>query len=265
MNASPQFPADDGAPSLPVGYADWKKSSASPVLLASLAELGRIAALGTTTHQLLTELVQLTTLATTVDGAGTMSCPEVGNRVNFVHADSTRTTKVDRLQDQLQQGPCHVSVQTRQPLAVRDFADVTAARQWPQLAASALDVGLHSALAVPLLARGRVWGILNVYRNQPHNWTFADLLISKTLADLAASLLVLTTDVERGRTHPRACPALPVAGRIVPEKPPIIVKGEDDQRADLLRAIVDARIERLNKRLSTARAQLPRQVVHRQG
>src|SRR5688572_77177 len=87
--------------------------------------------------------------------------------------------------------PQRTSVQTRQPVAMRDFADTAAARQWPQLAAAALDLGLHSTLAVPLLARGRVWGVLDVYRDQRHGSTFADLLISKTLADQVAFLLVL--------------------------------------------------------------------------
>jgi len=244
-------PGTHPVPSLPDGYDDWKKSSASPVLLTTLAELARIAARGASTEALLAELTQLTMLATTVDGAGAMSCTDT--TVTFVHADGPRTATIDQLQEKLQQGPCLTSVQTQQPVAVRNFSEPTARQQWPELAPAALDVGLHSTLAVPLLARGRAWGVLDIYRDQPHRWTFADLLISKTLADVVVSLLMLTTDLERAR-----------AGQQInaPRTAPDAVSAENEPadgsvRAELLRATLDARLERLNARLNTARKQTP--------
>lgn len=199
MRYTPRVPSDHQSPSpyLPVGYEDWKKSSVSPVLLTALAELARSAARGAGTEALLMELTQLTMLATTADGAGTMTC--AGTTVTFVHADSPRATKVDRLQERLQQGPCRTSAQTQRPIAVHDFGEPLAREQWPDLAPAALDAGLHSTLAVPLLARGRAWGVLDVYRTRPHHWTFADLLVSKTLADVVVSLLAMSTDLEAAR------------------------------------------------------------------
>ena len=182
-------------------YAEWKKSSVSPVLLTAVAELARIAAVGLNSDELLRELAQLTMLATSVDGVGTMRCS--GARVAFVHADCSRTAKIDRLQERLQQGPCRTSVKTREAIAVGDFAAAEAIDQWPDLAAAALAEGLHSALAVPLLARGRVWGVLDIYRAYPHRWTVADLIISKTLAEVAVSLLVLSADRDRAREAAR--------------------------------------------------------------
>ena len=247
-------PAARPPSSLPEGFEDWTKSSASPVLLTTLAELARVAARGVGTETLLRELAQLTMLATTVDGAGTMSC--TGTTMTFVHADNPRTASVDQLQEKLQQGPCLTSVQTQQPVAVRDFSETSARQQWPDLAPAALEAGFHSTLAVPLLARGQAWGVLDIYRDQPHRWTFADLLISKTLAEVVVSLLVLVTDLDRARA-PGPPPAT-TDPRISPVAASQRGSGEtgSSARVELLRATLDARFERLNARLSTARDQL---------
>ncbi len=265
MSSTPPPPPDPL--SVAEGYEDWKRASVSPILLTTLAELARIAARGASTGALLAELTQLTMLATTVDGVGAMSCTDT--RVTFVHADSPRTSTVDRLQERLQQGPCSTSVQTQRPVAVPDFAEPSARQQWPDLAPAALDVGLHSTLAVPLLARGRAWGVLDIYRDQPHRWTFADLLVSKTLADVVVSLLVLATDLENARaeTHHRGAGSVPGAGasQVAPTDDSDVATSSDlthdaggTVRVDLLRATLDARLERLNTRLKATRMQLPK-------
>jgi hypothetical protein len=261
MSFTPRPPPDLHSFSLPVGYEDTKKSSVSPILLTTLAELARTAARGVSTQVLLAELAQLTMLATTADGVATMSC--VDTAVTFVHADSPRTRTVGQLQERLQQGPCRTSVQAQQPVAVNDFAESTARRQWPDLAPAALKVGLHSALAVPLLARGQSWGVLDIYRDQPHRWTFADLLISKTLADVVVSLLVMGADLECARTttHPRT--SLPTPDARTPQNEPAASdhgngngNGNGTVRADLLRATLGVRLKRLNTRLGASRNQL---------
>jgi GAF domain-containing protein len=262
MSFTPRPPPDSHSSSLlPVGYEEWKKSSVSPILLTTLAELARIAARGVSTEALLAELVQLTMLATTVDGAGTMSC--IDTTVTFVHADSPRTMTVDQLQERLQQGPCRTSVQTQQPVAVRDFAESTSRRQWPDLAPAALKVGLHSTLAVPLLARGQAWGVLDIYRDQPHRWTFADLLICKTLADVVVSLLVIATDLEGARTATQPRTPLSTPDADTPQNEPGATDHGNSNgstvRADSLRATLNARLKRLNTRLSATRNQLSKQ------
>ena len=226
------------------GSPDWK-SGVSPILLTALSELARSAANGVGAQALLEELAQLTALVASFDGVGTMSYTATG--LEFVHADNVRTQRVDLLQERLQQGPCLTSINTRQPVPVHDFTGAAARQQWPELAPEAVDAGLRSTLAVPLLAGGRAWGVLDVYREQPHHWTFADLLISKTLADVVASLLVLMPDPEDA-LGPNSGSARAAAQTRRKE-----IETDSGERVDRLQATLNGRLQRLNTRLNATR------------
>ena len=125
----------------------------------------------------------------TVDGAGVMVLRE--GRSRFVHASNQRVDTLERLQDVLQQGPCGEAMATRRAVIVEDLAQTP---RWPQFTRRALRLGLRSVLSVPLLARGQVWGSLDLIRSSPGPYSPDDLAAAGTLADVATSYVVIGAD-----------------------------------------------------------------------
>jgi GAF domain-containing protein len=71
-----------------------------------------------------------------------------------------RSSQLDTLQDELDTGPCVQCLRTGAP---QEFEPVTSDERWPEFAASARRAGLIACLALPLLARGLLIGVLNLY------------------------------------------------------------------------------------------------------
>lgn len=93
-------------------------------------------------------------------------CDGVGMRL-LGHAESgarvstdTRSSELDTLQDELDEGPCVECLRTGE---VRDLEPITADARWPAFAPSARRAGLVACLALPLVADGGVIGTLNLY------------------------------------------------------------------------------------------------------
>jgi GGDEF domain-containing protein len=62
-----------------------------------------------------------------------------------------------------------------------------------------VDVGLRAVTALPLLARGRSWGVLDLYRAEPRRLTPRELHAARTLAQVATSYLVVASDRDAAR------------------------------------------------------------------
>jgi GAF domain-containing protein len=71
-----------------------------------------------------------------------------------------RSSRLDALQDELDAGPCVQCLRTGAPY---EFEPVTSDERWPEFAPSARRAGLIAGLALPLLARGLLIGVLNLY------------------------------------------------------------------------------------------------------
>jgi GAF domain-containing protein len=71
-----------------------------------------------------------------------------------------RSSKLDALQDELDDGPCVECLRTG---VVHDLEPVTSDERWPTFAPSARGEGLIACLALPLVARGELIGALNLY------------------------------------------------------------------------------------------------------
>ena len=135
-------------------------------------------------------LVDATGRIVPVEGAGVM-CLD-GGRLRFAHASSSGASTAEAAQDLLEQGPCHDAVRLGETVLEPDLS--AGAWRWPDFAERALRAGMGSVAAVPLLARGRAWGTLDLYRSEPAPWAREDLRAAQTLADVAASYLVMATD-----------------------------------------------------------------------
>ncbi|GAB7192081.1 hypothetical protein NUM3379_27900 [Kineococcus sp. NUM-3379] len=147
-----------------------------------------------------------------VQGAGVAI--RYGPRVEFVRASNPVAEQIGRVQDALQQGPCLDVRAGAGPVVVEDLA--ACAGRWPVFVEQAVALGLHAAVSLPLQARGRVWGSLDVYRAEPGPFVPADLETAQVLADVACSYLVMAHDrdeaVARQREASHAATHDPLTG-----------------------------------------------------
>ena len=149
-------------------------------------------------EDLLRELAHGAVRVLDVDGAGVM-VPKGEDLLRFAFAVGPAdgpVQDVERLQELLEQGPCQDAQRTQRPVHVGDLA---VDGEWPSYQQMAVEVGLHAVTAIPLLARGRLWGVLDLYRRRPGRFTEAELAAAQTLANLATSYLVVTDDRDRAR------------------------------------------------------------------
>ena len=133
-----------------------------------------------------------------VAGAGLMvPSQEELLRFSFATGPSVEAVaEVERLQEHLQDGPCQDSFQHRRAI---NIADLEVEGSWPAFQAYAVAAGLRAVTAVPLLARGQRWGVLDLYRAEPRRLDAGELAAALTLAQVATSYLVITADRDAAR------------------------------------------------------------------
>ena len=149
-------------------------------------------------EDLLRELASGAVRVLDVDGAGVM-VPKGDGLLRFACATGPvveAVRDVERLQELLAAGPCRDVQRSQRPVHVGDLA---VEGEWPAFQDLAVEVGLHAVTAIPLLARGRIWGVLDLYRCRPGRFTREELAAAQTLANLATSYLVVTDDRDRAR------------------------------------------------------------------
>jgi len=168
----------------------------------ALRAVARLATLATTSFDpddALHELCRAATSLLDVDGVGAMGVAggrDTGARARMVHADAC-VDRLERLQEALQRGPCREALDSGGTVALDDVRAVS--RRDPEFAAAMQESGMQAVMAVPLLARGRAWGTLDLYRARPGPWEPAELDTARLLADVAVSYLVLAGDRDEAR------------------------------------------------------------------
>ena len=146
-------------------------------------------------EDILQQLAQAATRVLDLDGAGVMA-PAEGVLVRFVFATTGAAETLDRLQEELQRGPCTDAATSGQVINVADLA-VTG--DWPVFQRTAVQVGIHAVATIPLRARGRNLGVLDMYRLRPVKLDPVELAAAQRLANLATSYLVVTADRDAAR------------------------------------------------------------------
>ena len=150
---------------------------------------------GVSTESLLRSLCQAALHVVPADGAGVMLLE--GPELRMLHAEPDWVTPMQLLQESFQRGPCHDSMAGHQAVAIED---VTMTRRWPELTRGAVTAGVRAVLSVPIVARDRTWGVLDLYRHDAHAWTEVELSAAAFCVDLATSYLVMAADRERWRS-----------------------------------------------------------------
>ncbi|WP_432519565.1 putative bifunctional diguanylate cyclase/phosphodiesterase [Kineococcus sp. SYSU DK006] len=168
----------------------------STTLVDGVADLAAEAAEQSTPDDLLRRLADVAARHLAVDGIGVVVLEDGAAR--FVHADCGAVDTVERLQQLVQEGPCRDAAETRSDVVVADLAD-PAQTAWPEFVARALALGLGAVLAVPLVSRGRTWGVLDLYRHRAGPWTAGEIATAHLLARVAVSYLVMAADRDEAR------------------------------------------------------------------
>jgi GAF domain-containing protein len=143
---------------------------------------------------LLQRLTHHATAVVGVDGAGIMLAGRREGRLGFVAASDDRVVEMEQVQDRIAAGPCYEAFLASELGVVEDLRGV---RRWPEYEQRALDLGLHSVLAVPMNAMGRTIGVVDLYRTEPGPWSAEDIGMAEILMAMGAGY-VLHADQLRG-------------------------------------------------------------------
>ena len=144
--------------------------------------------------QLLRRLCEVAARSLPVDGVGVMKTgPDDASR--FVHASDPPFKDLEELQETLQEGPCRDAVDSGQMVTAVSVADM----RWPAFADVAAKIGIHAVLAVPMISRGHIYGILDLYWRQEHTVSGDDRAAAQLLANVAVSYLSMARDRQQAR------------------------------------------------------------------
>ena len=123
-------------------------------------------------------LYELTEHALEVLGATSagVSLADADGVTKFVTASSEAAAELERLQQDSQQGPCHHAYQTASTVLLANIAD---SGDWPLYRSKCEEVGLHAVAGIPLTTGDRRLGAMNIYQNEPRNWTDDDVAAAR--------------------------------------------------------------------------------------
>lgn len=169
-------------------------------------------------------LDELTTLAAAVldaDGAGVCLADEQGS-LQFATASNDAVTRLERVQQERQEGPCWDAHRTGTPTLVTDIEDRT---EWPAYRAMCLEVDMRSVAGIPMWWNGTGLGALNLYRTHPGAWTDRETAAAGVLADMATSYVAHASQLdEANRLNEQLQEAL--TSRILIEQAKGLLAGE---------------------------------------
>ncbi len=147
-------------------------------------------------HEILRQLAEGVMKVLQLDGAGVTTPQAGGQLLRAAFATSGPVKELEVLQEVLQDGPCTDAHHSRSVISIGDLG---VEGSWPTYQRRAVELGMRAVTAVPLFARGRSWGVLDVYRADPVRLSEDELAAVRTLANLATSYLVVTADRDTAR------------------------------------------------------------------
>jgi len=116
-----------------------------------------------------------------------------GGGLTTASATSPRVEESDRIQRESGEGPCFAATVTPEIFRVDD---TTVETPWPDWAWQVSQLGIRSALGVPLRTRDRNYGALNLYSEEPNYFGDEEVAIALIFARHAAVALDAATKEE---------------------------------------------------------------------
>jgi transcriptional regulator with GAF, ATPase, and Fis domain len=154
-------------------------------LASSIAGLSGLTGAAGPVEHALEHVVAETDRIFAVDGAGLLLLAE-GDVLRYVAASDERGTIVEKLQEQIGEGPCLDAFEEGDPTLA---ADLAADARWPTLGPLAGEHGIHAVLGVPVRLDDSPVGTLNVYSSRYHEWDDGEIEAIQAFARIVASVL----------------------------------------------------------------------------
>ena len=105
----------------------------------------------------------------------------------YIAASDEDARRFERLQTEMDEGPCLLSYESGKAVAVPDLRNEG---RFPRFAPAALSAGLAAVFTFPLCQGDLRFGALDLYRKTPGPLDEADMATAQTLADVAAAYLL---------------------------------------------------------------------------
>jgi diguanylate cyclase (GGDEF)-like protein len=135
---------------------------------------------------ILDQLVRRIVEVMPVTGAGVTLISDTSSP-HYATASDAAALHYEKLQTELNEGPCIVSYRTGEAVAI---ADLREEERFPRFTARALDAGLGALFTFPLRQGERRLGALDLYRSAPGALSETAMAMAQTLADVAAAYLL---------------------------------------------------------------------------
>jgi hypothetical protein len=154
----------------------------------TLSEFTRVLLSPYDVHAALGELADRVSEALGLIGSGVSLIHD--GRLEFDNAHGAPIAEVERVQEQVQVGPCVAAVRSGQVVAVTDLA--SQADRWPDYCDAAARVGITAVASLPMRLGedDAPIGALNLYADGLRDWPEEDVAAAAVMADMATAYLV---------------------------------------------------------------------------
>ena len=119
-----------------------------------------------------------------------------GTGLSFVTANSESAASLERVQEELNNGPCVDSIALDDDVLIRDIGEH--AQRWPEYAATAAREGIVAVAALPLRNSVKL-GALDLYDSRARDWTPEVVTTARVFADIATGYLLSASELDRER------------------------------------------------------------------
>jgi transcriptional regulator with GAF, ATPase, and Fis domain len=121
--------------------------------------------------------------------------------LELLSCTSHRVAELEMFQIQQDSGPCVEAIRTTE--AISDEGRDRILARWPQTGPAILGAGYQSVQAYPLRWHGHTLGAMNIFRAEPYVRKEDDQLLGQAFADIAALVIIQSTDLTSAQVSGR--------------------------------------------------------------
>jgi GAF domain-containing protein len=157
-----------------------------PLFLQTLSRFAVVLPARYDLEDVLEELTKSTTAVLGLRGSGVTMAEE--GRLHYVTAVNHSSGELERIQEEMQAGPCRDAYDTGAVVRVTDVRQESA--RWPDFSDTAIRVGVAGVAGIPMRLAGETIGALNIDSAEPREWSDEDIAVAVVLADVATSYVI---------------------------------------------------------------------------
>jgi GAF domain-containing protein len=134
----------------------------------------------------LSELTESVTEVLGLSGSGVTMADK--GQLRFVTAVSHASGELERNQEEQQAGPCRDAFDSGEVVRVTDVR--LESTRWPEFSATATRLKVAGVAGIPMRLADVIVGALNLYAEEPREWSDDDIAVAGVLAAVATSYVV---------------------------------------------------------------------------